>query len=87
MKKLRRSSQYGYLGGVCEGFGEQFNISPTKKRVVLVALFIIGWFYPAVGFFAVLSYVCFWLFLPDDEGKTGLKEFQQRVDKIFKPEE
>ena len=39
MKRIKRDSQNGILGGVCEGLGNYFDIDPIIFRLIFIALF------------------------------------------------
>ena len=60
MKKNRlyRNSFDGWIGGVCEGLGEYFDIDPTIIRLIAVFGFFAG---AATGF----AYIVLWIVLPD----------------------
>ena len=55
MKRLERSN-YGMIGGVCQGIANYTNIDPTIVRVISVALLISG-----IGF---VSYLVMWAVMP-----------------------
>ena len=59
VKKLYRSAANRWLGGVCGGIGEYFNVDPTVVRV----LYIIGTFL-SMGF-GLLLYIILWIVIPE----------------------
>ena len=59
VKKLYRSVANRWLGGVCGGIGEYFNVDPTVVRV----LYIIGTFL-SMGF-GLLLYLILWIVIPE----------------------
>ncbi|MGI8906832.1 MAG: PspC domain-containing protein [Candidatus Sumerlaeaceae bacterium] len=48
----------GRLGGVCQGLGEQFNMSPTPLRLVFVLTAVFG---AGIG---LVAYVVLWAIMP-----------------------
>jgi phage shock protein PspC (stress-responsive transcriptional regulator) len=73
-KKLYRSETNKVLGGVCGGLGEYLGIDPVFVRLFFVFLTF------AEGI-AVLIYVAFWIFVPQDRMKEDL-EFSDRVQSM-----
>ena len=59
VKKLYRSKTNRWLGGVCGGIGEYFNVDPTVVRI----LYIIGTFL-SMGF-GLLLYIILWIIIPE----------------------
>ncbi|MEC7877626.1 MAG: PspC domain-containing protein [Bacteroidota bacterium] len=59
MKRIKRDSQNGILGGVCEGLGNYFDIDPIIFRLIFIALFLL----PSPG--GILTYVLAWIIIPD----------------------
>ena len=58
MKKLKRDSFNGILGGVCEGLGEYFSIDPIIFRLIFIAsFFMLGG--------GILTYIIAWSIIPD----------------------
>lgn len=57
-KKLYRSSKDKFLGGVCAGLGEYFDIDSNIVRIVWVALTL------ASPGFGILLYIAAWLLVP-----------------------
>ncbi len=58
MRKIKRNSSEGIIGGVCEGVGEYFEIDPVLVRLLFVALFF------ALGS-GIITYVIAWIIIPD----------------------
>ena len=58
-KKLYRSQEEKWLGGVCGGLGEYFNIDPIIVRLIFVAFALI-----AGG--GLLLYLIMWLIIPQE---------------------
>ena len=57
-KRLYRSGKNKYIGGVCGGVAEYFNLDPTLIRILWV---IIVFFPPGLG---IILYILFWIFVP-----------------------
>ena len=58
MRKIKRNSNEGIIGGVCEGVGEYFEIDPVLIRLLFVTLcFALG-----SGF---ITYLIAWIIIPD----------------------
>lgn len=55
--KLYRSRSQKIIAGVCGGIGEYFEVDPTLIRLILVALFF-------VGFSGILAYLVAWIVIP-----------------------
>lgn len=58
MKKFHRG--YGYIGGVCKGLGNYFNIDPILIRIIFAVGFYIS---PIV----LMLYIFIWMFTDEDE--------------------
>ena len=58
-KRLYRSNRNAYLGGVCAGLGEYFNIDPTIVRLVFILLL-----FGTVVFPMGLIYMILWVVIP-----------------------
>jgi phage shock protein PspC (stress-responsive transcriptional regulator) len=58
-KQMMRSTTDRWIGGVCGGLGDYFNIDPTVVRVVFFLLFWFGW-----G--GALIYLALWIVLPQE---------------------
>tara|TARA_B100000927_G_C16090629_1_gene319021 strand:+ start:240 stop:422 length:183 start_codon:yes stop_codon:yes gene_type:complete len=58
MRKVKRDSYNGILGGVCEGLGEYFSIDPVIIRLMFIAtsLMLGG---------GILTYIVAWIIIPD----------------------
>ena len=58
MRRVKRDSYNGILGGVCEGLGEYFSIDPVIIRLMFIAtsLMLGG---------GILTYVIAWIIIPD----------------------
>ena len=58
MRKVKRDSYNGILGGVCEGIGEYFSIDPVIIRLMFIAtsLMLGG---------GILTYIIAWIIIPD----------------------
>ena len=41
MRRIKRDSFNGIIGGVCEGLGEYFNIDPILFRLIFISLFFL----------------------------------------------
>lgn len=59
VKRLYRSKKDRIIAGVCGGIGEYFRVDPTLIRLLWVVLIL------AQGI-GVLSYVIFWLIVPEN---------------------
>tara|TARA_B100001109_G_C18530526_1_gene320348 strand:+ start:338 stop:520 length:183 start_codon:yes stop_codon:yes gene_type:complete len=58
MRKVKRDSYNGILGGVCEGLGEYFNIDPVIIRLIFLATsMMLGG--------GILTYIIAWIIIPD----------------------
>jgi phage shock protein C len=57
MKKKELRKGDGWIGGVCAGFGEYFDIDPNLIRIAWALALCVG-----VGFFL---YIFFWIFMPE----------------------
>lgn len=65
VKKLYRSKDDRWLGGVCGGLAKYFNVDPTVIRVlfILFALAIGG---------GILAYIIMWIVIPEEpDGLTA----------------
>ncbi len=58
-RKLYLSSTDFYIGGVCGGLGEYFNVDSTWIRLLFVALVF-------AGFSGILLYLILWIIVPDE---------------------
>ena len=58
MRKVKRDSYNGILGGVCVGLGEYFSIDPVIIRLMFIAtsLMLGG---------GILTYIIAWIIIPD----------------------
>ncbi len=58
MRRVKRDSYNGILGGVCEGLGEYFSIDPVIIRLMFIAtsLMLGG---------GILTYIIAWIIIPD----------------------
>lgn len=56
-KRLYRATEHKFLGGVCAGLGEYFNIDPALVRVLAVLLV----FAKGIG---LLAYIVAWIIVP-----------------------
>lgn len=56
-KRLYRSNSSTYLGGVCGGLADYFNIDPVLVRIIFVLIFIYG----GAG---LLIYLILWIVIP-----------------------
>lgn len=65
-KKLKRSKKDHWIGGVCGGIGEYFDIDPTIVRAIWLLLTF------GAGFGFGL-YLLLWLIMPGDEGEEEWK--------------
>ena len=75
-RRLTRSRESRWLGGVCAGLGRYFDLSPTVYRIAFAALALAG----GTG---VLLYVAAWLVIPDEGTEDSiaaqsLKEHRER---------
>lgn len=61
-QRLRRSLADRWIGGVCGGMGEYFEIDPTVVRVAYVLLSIFS-----AGFPGILVYLILWFLIPERE--------------------
>ncbi len=61
-QRLRRSLADRWIGGVCGGLGEYFDIDPTVVRVAYVLLSIFS-----AGFPGILVYLILWFLIPERE--------------------
>ena len=64
-KRLTRSRTERWIGGVCGGIGEYFNLDPTIIRVLFVLLALI------VGG-GLLIYLILWLIIPLEPDTTAV---------------
>jgi phage shock protein C len=58
MRKVKRDSYNGILGGVCEGLGEYFSIDPVIIRLMFIATSLM------LGC-GILTYIIAWIIIPD----------------------
>ena len=61
-ERLRRSLADRWIGGVCGGLGEYFDVDPTVVRVAYVLLSIFS-----AGFPGILVYLILWFLIPERE--------------------
>ena len=66
-KRLTRSRTERWIGGVCGGIGNYFNLDPTVIRVIFVLLALI------VGG-GLLIYLILWLIIPLEPETTAIVE-------------
>ncbi|MFO8087241.1 MAG: PspC domain-containing protein [Bacteroidales bacterium] len=57
-RKFFRSTTDRYIGGVCGGLADYFNVDPSLVRVAFVAAFFVG----LGGFFI---YIILWIVTPE----------------------
>ena len=69
-KKLYRSSTNKFIGGVCGGLGDYFNIDPIIFRLIFAVLF-----FAAGGGFII--YIIMWIFTPIDNNENDSDNKQQ----------
>ena len=65
-RRLLRSRQDRFLGGVCGGLGEYFAVDPALFRIGAAVLAV-------VGGLSLVAYPILWIFVPRDDG-TGNPE-------------
>ncbi len=58
-KRLRRSPDR-FLGGVCAGIAEYFDLDPSLVRIAYVLVSILSAAFPGI-----LVYIILWIVLPD----------------------
>lgn len=58
MRKFHRG--YGYIGGVCAGLGDYFNIDPILVRLIFAVGFYIS---PIV----LMLYIFIWIFTDEED--------------------
>ncbi|MDO5032940.1 PspC domain-containing protein [Corynebacterium sp.] len=56
-KRLTRSTTDAYLGGVCGGIAQTYNLDPTLVRILFVVATLLG-------FSGVLLYIILWIVMP-----------------------
>ena len=64
VKKLNRSTDDRWLGGVCGGLAQYFNIDAILIRILFIILGLIG-----LG--GVLLYVILWIIIPEQPSGAG----------------
>ena len=64
VKKLSRSTDDRWLGGVCGGLAQYFNIDAILIRILFIILGLIG-----LG--GVLLYVILWIIIPEQPSGAG----------------
>lgn len=64
VKKLYRSTDDRWLGGVCGGIAQYFNIDAILIRILFIILGLIG-----LG--GVLLYVILWIIIPEQPSGSG----------------
>lgn len=63
IKRLYRSKTNRYIGGVCGGVAEYFNLDPTLVRVLWVlSAFLNG--------FGVIAYIASWIIIPENPNNS-----------------
>ncbi|MGZ4388351.1 MAG: PspC domain-containing protein [Gaiellaceae bacterium] len=67
VRRLTRSREGRWFGGVCSGLGRYFDVSPTIYRIVFAALALAG----GTG---ILLYLAAWLVIPDDGADASVAE-------------
>ena len=75
-RRLTRSHDSRWLGGVCAGLGRYFDLTPTVYRIAFAALTLAG----GTG---ILLYAAAWLVIPDERGEdsiasTAIKQHRER---------
>jgi phage shock protein PspC (stress-responsive transcriptional regulator) len=66
-RRLTRTREGRWFGGVCEGLGRYFDVNPGIYRLAFVALALAG----GTG---LLLYLAAWLVIPDESRETSLAE-------------
>jgi phage shock protein C len=56
-RKLRRSSKYKMIAGVCGGLAEYFDLDPTIVRVAYVLISIVSVAFPGILAYIILMFV------------------------------
>jgi len=56
-RKLRRSSKYKMIAGVCGGLAEYFDLDPTLVRVAYVVVSIVSAAFPGILAYIILMFV------------------------------
>ncbi|HEY6030491.1 MAG TPA: PspC domain-containing protein, partial [Gaiellaceae bacterium] len=67
VRRLTRSREGRWFGGVCSGLGRYFDVSPTIYRIVFAALALAG----GTG---ILLYLAAWIVIPDEGAETSVAE-------------
>ena len=80
-RRLTRPREGRWLGGVCAGLGEYFELSPTIYRIAFVALALAG----GTG---ILLYIASWLVMPEEASgesiaAAALKEHRDRPARVI----
>ena len=75
-RRLTRSHDSRWLGGVCAGLGRYFDLNPTVYRIAFAALTLAG----GTG---ILLYAAAWLVIPDERAEdsiasTSIKQHRER---------
>lgn len=75
-RRLTRSQDNRWLGGVCAGLGRYFDLNPTVYRIAFAALTLAG----GTG---ILLYAAAWLVIPDERAEdsiasTAIKQHRER---------
>jgi phage shock protein C len=60
-KKLVRLSNEGWVGGVCAGIGETYNIDANVVRLIFLACILLGGF-------GLFLYILLWIIMPNKKG-------------------
>ena len=58
MRKFHRG--YGYIGGVCDGLGDYFNIDPILIR----SIFAVGFY---ISPMVLMLYIFIWMFTDEED--------------------
>jgi phage shock protein PspC (stress-responsive transcriptional regulator) len=67
VRRLTRTHDGRFLGGVCAGLGRYFDVSPTIYRIVFAALALAG----GTG---ILLYLAAWVVIPDEGADASVAE-------------
>ncbi len=72
--QIYRSETNKFIGGVCGGLGEYFNIDPSIIRLVFVLLTVFG----GSG---IIIYLVLWIIIPSKSQK-GSQDFKERIHEV-----